>query len=63
MSVGEASEVLDVHPNTIRNWISSGILRGHVRTLVTGTRKTRVSIADVQRIKRQGVDHAANDQG
>lgn len=56
VTVQEAARRLGVHPNTIRNWETQGLLMG-VR--LPGSRYRRFTTAEVERLRREMVSRYA----
>lgn len=50
LTLKEASERLDVHPNTLRNWEEQGVIR---LIRLPGSRHRRVPLSEVERLLTQ----------
>lgn len=48
--VSEVAQMFDVHPNTIRNWVRSDILRS---AKLPGSRYNRFTAEEINRLRRQ----------
>ena len=53
-----AAQMLGVHPNTVRNWIQSGVIKDHW-AMPSG--ETRPSRAEIERLLAEQGSHAANE--
>lgn len=48
--VGEVAEMFDVHPNTIRKWVKTGILNS---IKLPGSRYNRFTVDEINRLRRE----------
>jgi excisionase family DNA binding protein len=48
--VGEVAEMFDVHPNTIRKWVKTGILNS---VKLPGSRYNRFTVGEINRLRRE----------
>ncbi len=48
--VGEVAQLFDVHPNTIRKWVKTGILRS---IKLPGSHYNRFTVEEINRLRRE----------
>ena len=59
LTVRQAAQVLEVHPNSIRNWVQKGLLA----CWITPGGHRRFRREDLDRLLRQSDGNAADQQG